>query len=100
MTSHATWTEAGATNAPTYTAPRKTIAWSAAASKSKSPSSAPVYTFTGSGTAKGAFLVYGTGAVSTIDSTAGTLYSAGLFTGGDQAVVITNTVTISYSAGI
>lgn len=100
MASHATWTEAGVTNAPTYTGPRKTIAWNAAAAKSKSPSSAPVFTFTGSGTAKGVFLVYGSGAVSTIDSTAGTLYSAGLFSGGDQAVVNTNTVTVTYAAGI
>lgn len=30
MGSHSGWTEAGATNAPTYTAPRKTCAWSAA----------------------------------------------------------------------
>lgn len=100
MASHATWTEAGATNAPTYTGPRKTIAWNAAAAKSKSPSAAPVFTFTGTGTAKGVFLVYGSGAVSTIDSTAGTLYSAGLFSGGDQAVVNTNTVTVTYAAGI
>ena len=100
MASHATWTEAGTTNAPTYTGPRKTIAWNAASAKSKSPSSAPVFTFTGSGTAKGVFLVFGSGAVSTIDNTAGTLYSAGLFTGGDQAVVNTNTVTVTYAAGI
>ena len=101
MASHAGWTEAGTLNAPTYTGPRKTIAWNAAAAKSKAPSAAPVFTFTATaGTVKGAFLVYGTGAVSTIDSTAGVLYSAGLFTGGDQAVVNTNTVTINYAAGI
>lgn len=98
MTSHTGWTEAGATNAPTYTGPRKTIAWNAAAAKSKSPSAAPVFTFTGAGTAKGVFLVLGTGALSTIDNTAGTLYSAGLFTGGDQVVASTNTVTVTYSA--
>ncbi len=98
MASHGTWTEAGTTNAPTYTGPRKTVAWSAASAKSKSPSSAPVFAITGTGTAKGVFLVYGTGAVSTIDSTAGVLYSAGLFTGGDQAVVNTNTLTITYAA--
>lgn len=100
MASHATWTEAGATNAPTYTSPRKTISWSAASGKSKSPSSAPVFAITGTGTAKGVFLVYGTGAVSTIDNTSGTLYSAGLFTGGDQAVVNTNTVTVTYTASM
>lgn len=98
MASHATWTEAGATNAPTYTGPRKTVAWSAASAKSKSPSSAPVFTMTGTGTAKGVGLVIGSGAVSTIDSTAGTLYSAGLFSGGDQAVVNTNTLTVTYAA--
>lgn len=98
MASHSTWTEAGGTNAPTYTGPRKTISWSAAASKSKSPSSAPVFAITGSGTAKGVFLVFGSGAVSTLDSTAGVLYSAGLFTGGDQVVANTNTLTVTYAA--
>lgn len=100
MASHATWTEGGTTNAPTYTGPRKTIAWSSAAAKSKSPSSAPVFAITGTGTAKGVFLVFGSGAVSTIDNTSGVLYSAGLFTGGDQAVVNTNTVTVTYAATI
>jgi len=98
MASHGTWTEAGTANAPTYTGPRKTISWSAASAKSKSPSSAPVFAITGTGTAKGVFLVYGSGAVSTIDNTSGVLYSAGLFTGGDQAVVNTNTLTVTYAA--
>lgn len=100
MASHSTWTEAGATNAPTYTAPRKTIAWSAASAGSKSPSAAPVYAITGTGTVKGVFLCFGSGAVATIDSTAGTLWSAGLFSGGDQAVVNTNTVTVTYSTSM
>ncbi|MDP2323526.1 MAG: hypothetical protein Q8N51_05795 [Gammaproteobacteria bacterium] len=98
MASHATWTEGGTVNAPTYTGPRKTIAWAAAAAKSKAPSAAPVFAITGTGTAKGVFIVYGTGALSTIDNTAGVLYSAGLFSGGDQAVVNTNTLTITYAA--
>ena len=98
MASHTGWTEAGGANAPTYTGPRKTVAWSAAAAKSKSPSSAPVFAITGTGTAKGVGLAFGTGAVSTLDSTAGILYSAGLFTGGDQAVVNTNTLTVTYAA--
>lgn len=100
MASHATWTEAGVTNAPTYTGPRKTIAWSAASGRAKAPSSAPVFAMTGTGTVKGVFIVCHTGAVSTIDSTAGTLYSAGLFSGGDQAVVNTNTVTVTYSTSL
>lgn len=100
MASHAGWTEAGTTNAPTYTGPRKTISWSSASSGSKAPSSAPVYTMTGTGTVKGVFLLFGSGAVSTIDNTSGTLWSAGLFSGGDQAVVNTNTVTVTYTTSL
>lgn len=97
MTSHAGWLEAGQANAPTYTAPRKTAAWSAAAAGSKALSAALSFTFTGAGTVKGAFMVYGTGAVSTLDSTAGTLLSAGLFSGGDRAVVSTDVLNVSYT---
>ena len=100
MSSHSGWTEGGTTNAPTYTSPRKTISWSSAASGSKSASAIGAYAITGSGTVKGVFLCFGTGAVSTIDNTSGTLYSAGLFTGGDQAVVNTNTVTVTYSTSL
>jgi hypothetical protein len=97
MASHAGWTEAGLANAPTYTAPRKTAAWSVAAGGAKSLSAGLVFAMTGAGTLKGGFLVFNTGAVSTIDDTNGTLFSAGLFTGGDQPVVATNTVTVSYT---
>ena len=100
MTSHAGWLEAGNANAPTYTAPRKTAAWSAASGASKALSAALAFVATGTGTIKGVFLVYGTGALSTIDNTAGTLYSAGVFTGGDQPVVSTNTVNVSYTASM
>lgn len=104
MSSHAStshvWTEGGATNAPTYSGSRKTVSWNAAASRAKAPSSAPVFTFTGSGTAKGVFLVSGSGASATIDNTSGTLVSAGLFSGGDQAVVSTNTLTVTYSISL
>lgn len=100
MTSHATWTEGGGTNAPTYTGPRKTISWAAASARSKSPSAAPVFAFTGPGTTKGVFIVYGTGAVSTFDNTGGVLYSGGLFTGGDQIVANTNTVTVTYATSL
>lgn len=100
MASHAGWTEAGLANAPTYTAPRKTAAWNAAAAGAKSLSAALSFAITGSGTVKGAFLVYGTGAVSTIDNTAGTLYSGGLFTGGDKVVVATDTLNVSYTASL
>lgn len=100
MASHAGWTEAGATNAPTYTAPRKTAVWAAAASGSKAISPALSYTMTGAGTVKGCFLVYGTGAVATIDNTSGVLYSAGLFTGGDKVVIATDVLNVSYTASL
>lgn len=100
MASHSGWTEGGGANAPTYTGNRPTISWSAASAGSKAPSSAPVFTFTGSGTAKGVFLAFGTGAVATKDNTSGSLWSAGLFSGGDQAVANTNTLTVTYSTSL
>jgi hypothetical protein len=100
MASHGGWTEAGVTNAPTYTAPRKTAAWNAASAGSKALSASLSFAITGAGTIKGCFLVFGTGAVSTIDNTSGTLYSAGLFSGGDKVVVNTDTVNVSYSTSL
>jgi hypothetical protein len=97
MTSHAGWTEAGNANAPTYTSPRKTCAWSAASAGAKALSAALSFTMTGAGTLKGSFLVFSTGAVSTIDSTAGVLLSAGLFSGGDRTVANADVLNVSYS---
>jgi hypothetical protein len=100
MASHAGWLEAGTANAPTYTAPRKTAAFSAPSGGSISLSSALSFAITGTGTVKGAFIVLGTGALSTIDNTAGTLLSAGLFTGGDKAVANGDTLNVSYSLAL
>lgn len=95
--SHAGWLEAGAANAPAYSqSARPTCAWSAASAGSKALSSALTFTFTSSGTVKGSFL----STVATKDATTGTLFSAGLFTGGDQPVVATNVVTVTYSLGL
>jgi hypothetical protein len=99
MTSHAGWTEAGVTNAPTYTVPRKTAAWSAAAAGAKALSSALGFAITGSGTIKGCFVVFGTGALSTVDNTAGTLYSAGTFAA-DKVVNANDTVNVTYTASL
>lgn len=100
MASHVGWTEAGNANAPTYTAPRKTLtaAWAAASSGSMSTSSAQSFAITGTGTVKGAFI--NIGGSSTIDNTTGILYSAGLFSGGDRAVINGDTlnVTVTLSA--
>ena len=94
--SHTGWLEAGSTYAPTYSGTRNTCAWSVAAAGVKALSAGLVFTFTGTGTVQGAFIVCGAGAVSTLMSTAGILYSAGTL-GTPQPVISTNTLTLSYS---
>ena len=99
MASHSLWTEAGSTNAPTFAA-RLAPAFGTASGGSISTSSAVSFTMTGAGTLQGAFIVYGTGAVATLMSTAGTLLSAGAFTGGSQPVSSGNVVQVSYSLSL
>ena len=100
MASHAGWLEAGGANAPTYSGNRKTAAWSAASAGAKALSAALSFAITSSGTVKGAFLCYGSGAVNTKDNTAGTLWSAGTFTTGDKAVVNGDTLNVNYSTSL
>lgn len=100
MASHSGWLESGGANAPTMSSTRQTAAWSAASGGSKALSSAASFTMTGSGTIKGAFMTFGTGAVATVGSTAGVLFSAGLFTGGDRAVLSGDVVNVSYSLAV
>jgi hypothetical protein len=91
----------------TYTvggsAVRGTAAFGVATSSGTTPSnvttsaaSAITFTMTGSATVYGCFLVTGTGAVSTISSTAGTLYSEGNFSVA-KAVTSGDTVAVTYS---
>lgn len=100
MTSHTGWTEAGNANAPTYTAPRKTVSWAAASAGAKAFASAHVFAITSSGTVKGAFIVLGTGAVNTIDNTGGILWSGGLFSSGDKLVGNGDTLNVSYTTSL
>lgn len=100
MAAHSGWLEVGGANAPTYSGTRKTASWSAAASGSKALATAAAFAMTGNGTVGGCFLVFGTGAVSTIDSSAGVLYSAGAFTGGSKTVSSGDTLNVTYTASL
>jgi hypothetical protein len=100
MASHAGWLEGGGTNAPTYSGNRKTAAWSAATAGGKALSAALSFAITSSGTVKGAFLNFGTGAVNTKDDTGGVLWSAGTFSTGDKAVVNGDTLNCNFSTSL
>lgn len=91
--SHAGWTEAGATNAPNYGAgTRPAFSFATAASAgSKASSAAASFTFGATGTIKG----LGCSSSSVKDGTAGVLYNAVLFAGGDQPVVNGNVVNVN-----
>jgi hypothetical protein len=52
------------------------------------------------GTVAGCGIVFGSGAVSTIDSTAGVLYSVGAFTAGSKTVGNGDTLNVSYTASL
>lgn len=104
MASHAGWLEAGTTNAPQWTTPgsgaRATAAFSSASGGSKALSSALSFSISTTGTLKGCFLVFGSSASATNLNTSGTLLSAGLFSGGDRAVINGDTVNVSYSLAL
>lgn len=92
--SHAGWLEQGGTNAPTYTAPRKTVTMgSASAGVSTSPTIS--FPITGTGTVFGCFI--NNGGSTAIDNPTGVLFSAGDFTGGSKAVVNLDTLNVTYT---
>ena len=94
--SHPGWVEAGGAHAPTYTGPRPTMLFSAAASGAKALSAFLTFAITGTGTIKGGFVVLGPGAIATIDDTGGSLWSAGLFVGGDNLCHAGDAVSVNY----
>lgn len=100
LTAKTVWKEVGATNAPAYTAPRKTVTFSAASVGSKASVGTYTFAMTSAGTVGGCFIATGTGAVSTIDSTTGVLYSVGAFTGGSKTVANGDTLTVTYTASM
>jgi hypothetical protein len=102
-----TMTSKSWTELTTYTvggsAVRGTAVFAASTSSGSTPSNvttstatAITYTMTGSATVYGCFLVTGSGAVSTLSSTAGTLYSEGNF-GTAKTVTSGDTVSVTYS---
>jgi hypothetical protein len=102
--SHVGWIESGLANAPTYSGSRPTITFLSASSNgvaspsnvtTKTGTAAVTFTFTGSGTVAGCFININGSA--TIDDTAGTLYSAGSFTGGNKSVAATDQLNVTYS---
>ena len=106
MGSHTGWFEAGnGAYYPNWSTPtsnaRGTMTFAAAATRAKALSAAISFVIaTNGGTVKGCFVVFGTGAVSTNNSTVGILYSAGLFTGGDKVLSIGDTLQVSYSTSV
>jgi hypothetical protein len=100
MTSHSGWLEAGGATAPAYSGNRKTAVWSASSAGSKALSAALSFAITSTGTVKGAFLNFGTGASATKDDTGGVLWSAGTFSTGDKAVVNGDTLNVNYSTSL
>ncbi len=99
MSSHAGWLEAGATNSPHYSGTRPTVSFGSPSGGSIVSSGTISFAFTNSGTVQGIGMVYGTGAVNTIDSTAGTLLSAGTLAAA-QPVINGNTVTATYTLSL
>lgn len=90
MASHTGWAEDQNYTQGTRPAP----SFSAASAGSKTTSTAVVFSINATTTLKGAFLT----TVSTKGGTTGTLYSAGLFTGGDQPAVNGNTLNVTYTS--
>lgn len=90
--SHAGWVEDQSYSQSS----RPTASWSSAAAGSKSLASAAVFSITGNVTIKGCFLA----SSATKGGTAGVLYSAGLFTGGDKVVQNGDTLNVSYTASL
>lgn len=89
MSSHTGWTESAAYSNST----RVAVSWNSASSGSKA-STTCTFNINATDTIKGAFLTTG----SAKSGTTGTLYSCGLFSGGDQPVVSGNTLNVTYTA--
>lgn len=95
QSSHAGWLEVGLANAPTYSGNRPAPTFLVASAGSKTTSTAVTFSMTSSGTVAGCFI--NIGGSNTIDSTTGTLFSAGDFST-SKAVVNGDTIAVTYTA--
>lgn len=94
--SHATWSEVGLANAPTYTGNRQAVTMNAAsAGSSASPTQA--FAITSTGTVAGCFI--NNGGSATKDDTTGTLFSAGDFTVA-RGVANGDTINVTYTLSV
>lgn len=96
--SHGGWLESGSANNPTFSGTRKTCVWSAASGSSKSLSAPLTFNITSTGVCKGAFI--NIGGAATVADTTGTLYSCGLFSGGDKSLSSGDSLNISFTASL
>jgi hypothetical protein len=92
--SHASWSEVGLANAPTYTGNRKSVTMGGS-SGGVSTSPTQAFAITSPGTVAGCFT--NNGGSATIDNTTGVLFSAGDFTGGNKVVSSGDTINVVYS---
>lgn len=94
------WNEAPSATA----AARGTPSFGTAAAGALATSSSVSFSMLATDTIKGAFLLCrssaGTAPSTTVGNTTGALYSAGLFTGGDRAVINGDTLNVSYTASL
>lgn len=97
MASHSGWTEL---NISASSGARQSVSFNSAATGAKSSTSAVAWSITSAGTVAGCFIALGSTAVTTNGSTAGTLFSAGTFTGGNRVVANGDTLNVSYSVSV
>jgi hypothetical protein len=97
--SHSNWGQCNGNNAPNYSQTSlRQVTFASAASKAIASSNAAVFSITGSGTVKGAFLTSNPNKSNAgVGPTTGTLYSAGLFSAGDKVVSNGDTLNVSYT---
>lgn len=94
------WNEAPSATCST----RGTPSFGTAASKQLATSSNVAFSTAATDTIKGAFLLIrssaGVAPSTTVGNTSGAIWSAGLFSGGDQGVTASGTLNISYTTGV